>query len=788
MVRRGALLALVATACGNGSSLDGAHLRAHPDAIDLGFADCGGATPSADWVVENDGVAQLEVTATADPQLVLDETHFFVDAHGSITVHVAGLAAPKDGHAGEITHAAIHVTTNDGSQPFDIDVTATTHGAALELVPPKIDLGLVPVSITSPPHGFALSNTGNADVDVSLSQPNPDFTIGLETSHFAGDQTVQGSATFFASAPGATKTTVAIDAKGVVCGDVPQLEVIANGAEGTFGFSPGSLELGGVYCGHAAKPQTITLLNGGNAPYAFMAKLASGTGFNVSPASGVVKTSLAITVTPLPMPKNAKPNTNDYNDTLTITTNIPDDAPHVIDIHENAAGAAFHFVNPTDSFGKVQVGQDVTHYETLVNDGSNVNVSIASASSGNFTLTSTYGAVNVTFHPDPTLLGQKETATFTLNVSGPTCGDPPTLHVDATHHDTARNIVALDDATCVTSIPGPFPHVYCWGSNASQELGTNTVTSAVTPRWIVDLQNYDGTIDGGGAFAALGLLYGGFMWGTVNGVTTAPTDTGWTYLQNVRASRDVACLASGWIYCFGKGGYLGDGTTNDSATTVLVPHMQQYLDVGEDGHVCATGWDANYTILGLYCWGPDDSGQIGDGNYGAGQRALSPISVPGTDETYTSIAAGNGFTCAFSAYYGQTICFGRNTYGECGTTPSSSPVLTPNVVALTNTVAIDAGRDFVCEQLGPPLGVACWGSNARGQLGDGQAELVSATAVTVPLATTIAGGRTMSAGKQHACAVLSDGRVQCWGSNTYGEIGDGTTNDATSPVFVKGFD
>jgi len=46
----------------------------------------------------------------------------------------------------------------------------------------------------------------------------------------------------------------------------------------------------------------------------------------------------------------------------------------------------------------------------------------------------------------------------------------------------------------------------------------------------------------------------------------------------------------------------------------------------------------------------------------------------------------------------------------------------------------------------------------------------------------------MSAGKQHACAVLSDGRVQCWGSNTYGEIGDGTTNDATSPVFVKGFD
>jgi alpha-tubulin suppressor-like RCC1 family protein len=791
-VQRGALFALL-TACAAVTPLDGSHLRARPNAIDLGYADCGGASPSADWVVENDGTAPLEVTATTDPRLSLDQTHFFVDAHASTTVHIEGPAAAKDAHAGETTHALMHVTTNDDNPPFDIDVTTTTHGAALELVPEKIDLGLVPVGIASPPHGFALANAGNADADVSLSQPNPDFMIALDTLHVAGDQTVQGTATFFASAPGATKTTVAIVAKGVLCGDVPKLEVLANGSEGVFGVSPGLVDFGSIYCGHAAKPKTLTLINGGNTPYAFTATLASGNGFHVSPSSGVVTKTLDLTITPLPVPKNAIPSLNDQSDTLTITTNIPDDPPHAITIQQFARGAFLRFASPTDSFGKVDVGKDVTHSEPIINDGSNETISFGSATSGDFSLAQSYG-VEVTFHPDPKQLGTKETATFTLDVIGPTCGDAPVLTVDATPHDVATSVVALDDATCASSINYSTDYtvrVYCWGSNAAQQLGTTAVTGALAPRF-VDTGSWLGetSLGGGGTYVAASFHYSTVDWGTVNGVTMAPTLRGWSTNSNGRgvvASVDVACMDA--TECWGKGGDLGDGTTNDSSSFVYVP-VHGDLDVGYDGHSCGRGYDTINNVFEPMCWGPDDWGQIGDGNSGTGAIALSPTQAANLDWSYQNIAAGGGFTCAYSYQTLQTVCFGRNTSGECGATPSSSPVLVPNVVSLGAIESMDAGRDFTCALLST-YGVSCWGANNRGQLGDGALEVMSSTPVTVGVATTVSSYwwyNILSAGNRHACVVLSDGRLQCWGSNTYGEIGDGTTNDATSPVFVKGFD
>jgi alpha-tubulin suppressor-like RCC1 family protein len=82
--------------------------------------------------------------------------------------------------------------------------------------------------------------------------------------------------------------------------------------------------------------------------------------------------------------------------------------------------------------------------------------------------------------------------------------------------------------------------------------------------------------------------------------------------------------------------------------------------------------------------------------------------------------------------------------------------------------------------------VQCWGKNTRGQLGNGSGALVSTTPTTVQgLASNVA---AISAGSFHACALGRDGEVKCWGQNTRGQLGDGSTNDHDTPIAIEGMD
>jgi len=44
----------------------------------------------------------------------------------------------------------------------------------------------------------------------------------------------------------------------------------------------------------------------------------------------------------------------------------------------------------------------------------------------------------------------------------------------------------------------------------------------------------------------------------------------------------------------------------------------------------------------------------------------------------------------------------------------------------------------------------------------------------------------IAAGDEHTCALLTSGKVKCWGRNSGGELGDNTTTDRYTPVFVSG--
>jgi hypothetical protein len=146
------------------------------------------------------------------------------------------------------------------------------------------------------------------------------------------------------------------------------------------------------------------------------------------------------------------------------------------------------------------------------------------------------------------------------------------------------------------------------------------------------------------------------------------------------------------------------------------------------------------------------------------------------------MSAGGAQTC-FASMAGDVSCWGA-TRGD--SPPDVSPA--PTVVG---------GIDFVVEVLDSavvvncvlsPLGqVHCWGSAEYGGLGDGlnqdsYLEATSVAGITTAIALADSNGF-------HSCAVLLNGRIACWGGNNFnGELGDGTTDPATTPVLVQGID
>ncbi|MFL5495278.1 MAG: RCC1 domain-containing protein [Gemmatimonadales bacterium] len=127
------------------------------------------------------------------------------------------------------------------------------------------------------------------------------------------------------------------------------------------------------------------------------------------------------------------------------------------------------------------------------------------------------------------------------------------------------------------------------------------------------------------------------------------------------------------------------------------------------------------------------------------------------------------------------------------TDPSSTPALATAATALAFS-QLSGGGVHTCG-LTTDFRVYCWGYNEDGQLGDGtNTGPESCTGAVGPFACStrpvpVAGTRQfrqVSAGNLHTCAVTTDFRAYCWGSNSFGELGDGTTTDRTTPVLVRG--
>jgi hypothetical protein len=156
-----------------------------------------------------------------------------------------------------------------------------------------------------------------------------------------------------------------------------------------------------------------------------------------------------------------------------------------------------------------------------------------------------------------------------------------------------------------------------------------------------------------------------------------------------------------------------------------------------------------------------------------------------------SISASGNHTCAVMA--DTTVkCWGGNGSGQLGDgTTTSSPV--PVVVGdgsgspLMGIMAVAAGGGasstladaHTCALLAD-VTLRCWGANGYGQLGIGAAGLDVSTPTAV---NGLSGATAIAAGVgYHVCARLLDGSAACWGYNTAGQLGDGTTSGSPAPV------
>ena len=109
------------------------------------------------------------------------------------------------------------------------------------------------------------------------------------------------------------------------------------------------------------------------------------------------------------------------------------------------------------------------------------------------------------------------------------------------------------------------------------------------------------------------------------------------------------------------------------------------------------------------------------------------------------------------------------------------PEVNRATLAATSATSISAGGNHTCAIVAGGT-VDCWGSNSSGELGDG-----STTDRIAPVPVSgLTGAVAVSAGFSHTCALLSGGTVTCWGRNSEGQLGDGSATSSSTPVAVVG--
>ena len=330
--------------------------------------------------------------------------------------------------------------------------------------------------------------------------------------------------------------------------------------------------------------------------------------------------------------------------------------------------------------------------------------------------------------------------------------------------------------------------VRCWGANDAGQLGNPRLTPSAVPVPVEAISSATAIAAGHAHTCALLSDRTVHCWGSnevgqvgVLGAGVVPTPVAATGLSEAVAlgaggTQGCAILADGTQRCWGT-----DGPPRAAQVIFAMRTPTPLPTPGVAGAAAvAPGLAHNCMLLRagtVLCRGNNSEGQLGDGTFRTSRPPVPVAALAGV----RAIASGDAHSCAIVAD-GGVRCWGSNTTGQLGRAVKESSPRPVAVAGLSNVTAADSGDAHTCVLLVDGT-VRCWGRNTDGQLGRGWAHQGSTR--TEPL-IELPKARAIAAGSEFTCALLEGGTVRCWGKNSRGQLGDGTTRSSAVPIAVRG--
>ncbi len=263
----------------------------------------------------------------------------------------------------------------------------------------------------------------------------------------------------------------------------------------------------------------------------------------------------------------------------------------------------------------------------------------------------------------------------------------------------------------------------------------------------------------------------------------------------IAAGFDQACaLLSGGVECWGRNefGQIGNGVTTTSLVPVAVPNLTGVTAI-------ATGEATTCALLSngaVECWGDNTDGELGLGTHTGPDTcdtipcSTTPVVMTGLSPA-TAIGPHSWYGC-FLLSGGTVECAGKNVSGQLGNGSLTGPDMCSDGACSATPVAVSGLEGVTAIAAGPASThscallsggtVECWGTNGFGELGNGSQGTNSATPVAV---SSLTGALSITVGYRYTCAAMASGTATCWGNNEYGQLGNGTTGgDIGSPMPV----
>ncbi|MGE0870601.1 MAG: RCC1 domain-containing protein [Kofleriaceae bacterium] len=294
------------------------------------------------------------------------------------------------------------------------------------------------------------------------------------------------------------------------------------------------------------------------------------------------------------------------------------------------------------------------------------------------------------------------------------------------------------------------------------------------------------------------------------GLDTEDRSTTWTSIRDAVSGQpitDAIAIGTGGdhacairddtsVWCWGRNnhGHLGNSSTTDSAVAVQVTMLSNSMPLlgavtvgaGRD-HTCAIT-----SSSGVWCWGLNDVGQLGDGSAAPEQHQAVAVqsSAGGALGGVTEISVGRDHTCATTAN-DEVWCWGANDYGQLA---NDSPMgFHATAVAIGTWRSVAAGQpDYTC-MVDSANHAWCAGSSFRQRLGNGahttEEAIPERYATPQPVLAAHDGTQLGEVAKAVAgsasCALMIDHTVRCWGSNNHGQVGTGIGTGYPLPVIFQ---